>query len=236
MQVLPLAQKIFRIAKKVGNEVMSSPNGMGFCAGSAVSIVIAVVQTEESRKADEQNEIKHDQRCKELKNALRESERKLILVVKKEAAQPSKNLKELLQTHDKQHSSSWFWTDSRVNFLQAKLESFQKEAEVKEKMYLDAIEGLANVILDIDVQDHEKKAHLEEVLQSAGVEKFTPEVGEQLDTEKHSVVHLIPDLKNPPGMIVQVLEEGYICNGRILRCAKVGVSRAVETRGRSKNA
>ena len=74
------------------------------------------------------------------------------------------------------------------------------------------------------------------VLQFAGVEKFTPEVGEQLDMEKHSVVHLVLDLKNPPGMIVQVFEEGYICNGRIPRRAKVGVSRAVETRGRSKNA
>ncbi|XP_027155846.1 uncharacterized protein LOC113756355 [Coffea eugenioides] len=105
-------------------------------------------------------------------------------------------------------------TDKRFNLLQAKPESFQNEAEVKDKMYLDAIE----------------------VLQFAGVEKFTPEVGEQLDMEKHSVVHLVLDLKNPPGMIVQVFEEGYICNGRILRRAKVGVSRAVETRGRSKNA
>ena len=51
------------------------------------------------------------------------------------------------------------------------------------------------------------------VLQSTRVEKFTPEVGEQLDTEKRSVVHLVPDLKNPPGMIVQVLDERYICNG-----------------------
>ncbi|XP_071909788.1 uncharacterized protein [Coffea arabica] len=119
-----------------------------------------------------------------------------------------------MKTRDKQYSSSWFWTDKRINLLQAKLESFQVEAEVKKKMYLDAIP----------------------VLQSMGVEKFTPKVGEQLDTEKCSVIHLVPDLKNSSGMIVQVLEEGYICNGRILRRAKVGVSRAVETRGRSKNA
>ena len=74
-----------------------------------------------------------------MKKTVRESKRKIILAVKKEATQLTKNLKELMKTRDKQYSSSWFWTDKRVNLLQAKLESFQVEAEVKKKMYLDAI-------------------------------------------------------------------------------------------------
>ena len=100
---------------------------------------------EQARNADKQNELNHDERCREVNKTVRESERNVILAFKKETAQPTKNLKELMKTHDKQYSSSWFWTNKRVNLLQTKLESFPKEAEMKKKMYLDAIEVKKNI-------------------------------------------------------------------------------------------
>ena len=106
MKVLPhfdgMAQKVVGITKKFENEVVSSPNAIGFCSSDTLSILIVVKQMEQARNADKQNDLNHDERCREVKKTVRESEGKVILAIKKKVAQPIKNFKELMKIYDQQ--------------------------------------------------------------------------------------------------------------------------------------
>ena len=70
--------------------MVSSPNVIGFCASDTLSILIAVKQMEQARNTNEQNELNHDDRCREVKKTVRKNERKVILAVKKWLLSPPK--------------------------------------------------------------------------------------------------------------------------------------------------
>lgn len=57
-----------------------------------------------------------------------------------------------------------------------------------------------------------------------GVKKLAPK-GEKFDPNKHEALFEAPDESVPTGTVVQVVEEGYTIGERVLRPAKVGVSR-----------
>ncbi len=57
-----------------------------------------------------------------------------------------------------------------------------------------------------------------------GVKKLAPK-GEKFDPNKHEALFEAPDESVPTGTVVQVVEEGYTIGDRVLRPAKVGVSR-----------
>ena len=48
--------------------------------------------------------------------------------------------------------------------------------------------------------------------------------GEKFDPNFHEAMFEIPTDENEPGTILQVIEQGYILENRLLRAAKVGVS------------
>ena len=61
-------------------------------------------------------------------------------------------------------------------------------------------------------------------LEKYGVRKLAPQ-GEKFDPNLHEALFEVPDEATPSGTIVQVVEDGYVIGDRILRPAKVGISR-----------
>lgn len=57
-----------------------------------------------------------------------------------------------------------------------------------------------------------------------GITRVYP-LGEKFDHNYHQAVIQVEDGKSPPGTVVQVLEAGYVLNGRLLRPAMVGVAK-----------
>jgi molecular chaperone GrpE len=57
-----------------------------------------------------------------------------------------------------------------------------------------------------------------------GVKKMEP-LGVKFDPNRHEALFEVPDESVPNGTVVQVIEDGYAIGDRVLRPAKVGVSR-----------
>lgn len=57
-----------------------------------------------------------------------------------------------------------------------------------------------------------------------GVKKIEPQ-GVKFDPNRHEALFEVPDENVPNGTVVQVIEDGYAIGDRVLRPAKVGVSR-----------
>jgi hypothetical protein len=55
---------------------------------------------------------------------------------------------------------------------------------------------------------------------SHGVEPFGKQ-GDKFDPNRHEALAQVPDPKNPPGSLYQVLRRGWVLNGRVLRPAQV---------------
>ena len=61
------------------------------------------------------------------------------------------------------------------------------------------------------------------LLDKTGVKTINP-VGEKFDPNFHEAMFEIPSEDHEPGIIIQVIEHGYVLENRLLRAAKVGVS------------
>jgi molecular chaperone GrpE len=61
-------------------------------------------------------------------------------------------------------------------------------------------------------------------LERYGVKKINP-LGQKFDPNLHEALFELPDETAPSGTVVQVVEPGYVIGERVLRPAKVGVSR-----------
>ncbi len=65
---------------------------------------------------------------------------------------------------------------------------------------------------------------LNTVLERHHVVKLDP-IGERLDPHRHEAMFEVPDESQPNGTVVQVVQPGYLLHDRLLRPARVGVSR-----------
>ena len=65
---------------------------------------------------------------------------------------------------------------------------------------------------------------LSAVLERHNVVKLEP-LGERLDPHRHEAMFEVPDESQPNGTIVQVVQPGYLLHDRLLRPARVGVSK-----------
>ena len=63
----------------------------------------------------------------------------------------------------------------------------------------------------------------ESLLEKTGVETINP-AGEKFDPNFHEAMFEIPSEEANPGIILEVIEQGYILEKRLLRPAKVGVA------------
>ena len=81
-------------------------------------------------------------------------------------------------------------------------------------------EAISNLITGIEITSRE----LQQVFARHGIERFDPS-GERFDPLYHEAMFEIPGETVEVGMIVQVLEPGYKIKDRILRPARVGISK-----------
>jgi len=68
---------------------------------------------------------------------------------------------------------------------------------------------------------------LQKAFASAGITEIDPE-GEAFDPRLHEAMTTHPTADKPPGTVMAVVQKGYLLNGRLLRPARVIVSRAPE--------
>lgn len=61
-----------------------------------------------------------------------------------------------------------------------------------------------------------------DTLERQGIEVVNP-MGEMFSPEYHEAVHRVENSELEPGTIASVLAKGYLCNGRLIRPAMVGV-------------
>ena len=103
---------------------------------------------------------------------------------------------------------------------------------------LGIADNLGRALASIDSETRAKDQNLENIL--VGIEMVQKELmntferhgvipikalGEKFDPMKHEAMFEIEDKDTPPGTIAQVLEPGYMLNGRTLRAAKVGITK-----------
>ena len=96
-----------------------------------------------------------------------------------------------------------------IDNLQRALNSFSEDENSDPKIF---VEGTDAILRDF-----------KSLLEKTGVETINPE-GEKFDPNFHEAMFEIPSDKAKPGTILQVIEQGYILEKRLLRPAKVGVS------------
>ncbi|MHB2040056.1 MAG: nucleotide exchange factor GrpE [Acidiferrobacteraceae bacterium] len=102
----------------------------------------------------------------------------------------------------------------RDNLERAQAVDFRTEGVVEK-----VIEGLALTLKQVDT-----------VLERYGLTPVDPVVGERFDPERHQAMTMIETRDMPPGHVAQVVQKGYLLNGRLLRPAMVIVAKeATET-------
>ncbi|VTZ22362.1 Protein GrpE [Methylocella tundrae] len=89
-------------------------------------------------------------------------------------------------------------------------------AEVRAK----AEPAVKSLIEGLELTDRDFASRLERY----GVKKLDPQ-GQKFDPNLHEALFEQPDESVPTGTVVQVIEPGYVIGERVLRPAKVGVSR-----------
>jgi molecular chaperone GrpE len=84
-----------------------------------------------------------------------------------------------------------------------------------------AMDGPARALIEgVELTERE----LLKVLEKHGVRKFDPQ-GARFDPNLHQALFEMPDPNVPSGMVAQVIEAGYMIGDRVLRPARVGVSK-----------
>jgi molecular chaperone GrpE len=83
------------------------------------------------------------------------------------------------------------------------------------------IDGAAKAIVEgVELTERE----LLKVLEKHGVKRFDPR-GAKFDPNLHQALFEMPDPNVPSGMVAQVIQAGYTIGDRVLRPARVGVSK-----------
>jgi molecular chaperone GrpE len=68
---------------------------------------------------------------------------------------------------------------------------------------------------------------LDDAFAASGIREIAPQ-GDPFDPAKHEALSLVPVAGTPPNTVVEVVQKGYELNDRLLRAAKVLVSKAAE--------
>ncbi len=63
--------------------------------------------------------------------------------------------------------------------------------------------------------------------EKAGIRKIEP-LGEKYDHNLHEAMFEVPSADQPAGTIIQVVQAGYVLHDRLLRAARVGITKAAE--------
>ena len=91
-------------------------------------------------------------------------------------------------------------------------------AAIPEDLHSD--ERVASIITGLEAMD----ANLLKSFEKHGIKKIEP-MGEPFNPNFHEVMFEAPTPGQPAGLVIQVIEAGYVLNDRLLRAAKVGISK-----------
>ena len=80
--------------------------------------------------------------------------------------------------------------------------------------------GVKTLLEGVELTERE----LLKALEKNGVKKFEPQ-GQKFDPNLHQAMYEVPDASVPSGMVVQVIQPGYMIGERMLRPAMVAVSK-----------
>ncbi len=69
---------------------------------------------------------------------------------------------------------------------------------------------------------------IQSIIQKHGIKRIDP-VGEKFDYNLHQAMFELPTDDHEPGMVVEVVQHGYVLHERLLRPAMVGVSKAPDS-------
>jgi molecular chaperone GrpE len=83
------------------------------------------------------------------------------------------------------------------------------------------VEDTKNLIEGIEIT----MKSLKQIFTRNGIERFDP-LGEKFDPTQHEAMFEIPDDKKESGIVAHVVEPGYRISDRVLRPARVGVSKS----------
>ena len=84
-------------------------------------------------------------------------------------------------------------------------------------------EAMTNVVTGIELSWTE----IMSITEKHGIKQINP-AGEKFDYNFHQAMFEVPTADTPPGMVVEVMQHGYVLHDRLLRPAMVGVSKAPE--------
>jgi molecular chaperone GrpE len=84
-------------------------------------------------------------------------------------------------------------------------------------------EAMTNVVTGIELSWTE----IMSITEKHGIKQINP-AGEKFDYNFHQAMFEVPTAETPPGMVVEVMQHGYVLHDRLLRPAMVGVSKAPE--------
>ncbi|MEI6459469.1 MAG: nucleotide exchange factor GrpE [Pseudomonadota bacterium] len=69
---------------------------------------------------------------------------------------------------------------------------------------------------------------LQKAFEKAGIRELTPQPGTTFNPEEHEAMVAQPTAEMPPNAVLLTVQKGYALNGRVLRAARVIVSRALD--------
>jgi molecular chaperone GrpE len=98
--------------------------------------------------------------------------------------------------------------------LRRAIESVPRDAATDDDRLITLLDG-------VELTEKELLA----VFERHHIVKLEP-LGEKLDPHRHEAMYEVPDPSQPPGTVVQLIEPGYLLHDRLLRPARVGISKA----------
>ena len=75
---------------------------------------------------------------------------------------------------------------------------------------------------------------LQSIIEKHGIKRVEP-LGEKFDYNLHQAMFEVPTNDQPSGMVLEVVQHGYVLHDRLLRPAMVGVSKTGDTADAASN-
>ncbi len=131
------------------------------------------------------------------------------------------------------------WKRAKADFLNYKKKEEQRVSQMiqfsNEQIIKDMLHVLDSFDLALETLKDEAvkkgvfliRSQFEDVLKKHGLEKVMISEGQEFDPSVHEAIASIPSQK-PPGIIVDEVERGYMLHGKLIRPARVKVSKGNE--------
>lgn len=137
----------------------------------------------------------------------------------------------------KQESEEYLngWKRAKADLINYQKDETQRAQEFMKIANLALITDLIPILDSFDmamaVSQSDKniaviKSQFEEALKRYGVEKIPTELGKPLDTRSQESIGEM-DSSHPPGSVAEEVSRGYMMNGKVIRPAKVRISKSV---------